>query len=256
MITLGERVGDGVRAIIYRIDSDHVVKVPKPDTAAEWIRYEERFTKIVHACGAPAPSGSRTVEIDGNLGLISTYIPGPTLWEALVAKPERAEELASLLADLQRQVFAVPPTAALPSVASRLGGKLWMASRELDLDLHAMHQWLERPGVRGLCHGDLHPYNVILSPTGPVLVDWFDAAIGVFSADVARTVVLLDQHLEAPGLADFQHAYLAAVRTAGTLVEQDFTRWVLVQRTTRLTEGLDLDCHDEVREEILATDWT
>jgi hypothetical protein len=48
-------------------------------------------------------------------------------------------------------------------------------------------------GIEGnsLCHGDFHPANVILSPKGPVIIDWADASSGDPLADVARTVVLL-----------------------------------------------------------------
>jgi aminoglycoside phosphotransferase (APT) family kinase protein len=42
-----------------------------------------------------------------------------------------------------------------------------------------------------LCHGDFHPDNVILSPKGPVIIDWPNAARGCPLADVARTMVML-----------------------------------------------------------------
>ncbi len=42
-----------------------------------------------------------------------------------------------------------------------------------------------------LCHGDLHPSNVILTDDGPMIVDWFDACRGEPVAEVARTSLLL-----------------------------------------------------------------
>lgn len=256
MIALGERVGDGVRAVIYRVDDEHVVKMPKPSTDAEWIGYEARFTRIVHQCGAPTPAESRTVEIDGEVGLLSSYVPGPTLWEALADEPTRAEELGQLLADLQRRLFTLPPTAALPDLSERLGAKLWTVARVLDLDLESMRAWISRGGTRGLCHGDLHPHNVILASIGPVVVDWFDVANGVAAAEIARTVVLLNRDRTAPGVADLQRSYLAAARRAGYLVEKDFSRWMLVQRTVQLAEGFGFEPTDAIRRQIVATDWT
>jgi aminoglycoside phosphotransferase (APT) family kinase protein len=46
-------------------------------------------------------------------------------------------------------------------------------------------------------HGDLHPDNVILSPSGPVLIDWTNACAGDRGADLAQTWIIL-QHLGLP----------------------------------------------------------
>jgi tRNA A-37 threonylcarbamoyl transferase component Bud32 len=51
----------------------------------------------------------------------------------------------------------------------------------------AAPQWLD-PFLAGgdrLVHLDLHPLNVILSPKGPVLVDWSNAARGAGPPDVS-----------------------------------------------------------------------
>lgn len=41
------------------------------------------------------------------------------------------------------------------------------------------------------CHGDLHPDNILLTPDGPVILDWLTAHCGDPLADVARTVLML-----------------------------------------------------------------
>jgi aminoglycoside phosphotransferase (APT) family kinase protein len=40
-------------------------------------------------------------------------------------------------------------------------------------------------------HLDLHPDNVILSPAGPVLIDWQGAVAGPAAADIAHTWLLI-----------------------------------------------------------------
>jgi aminoglycoside phosphotransferase (APT) family kinase protein len=40
---------------------------------------------------------------------------------------------------------------------------------------------------RALLHLDLHPENVLLTPTGPVIIDWTSAARGPAELDVADT---------------------------------------------------------------------
>ena len=64
-------------------------------------------------------------------------------------------------------------------------------------DLHnRLHEipgpdWLPRlPDGDRLLHFDLHPLNVILSPTGPVVIDWTNACVGGPGVDVARAWAL------------------------------------------------------------------
>ena len=42
-----------------------------------------------------------------------------------------------------------------------------------------------------LVHLDLHPMNVMITPTGPIVIDWPNAARGDPLTDVAVTLVLL-----------------------------------------------------------------
>ncbi len=44
-----------------------------------------------------------------------------------------------------------------------------------------------------LCHGDFHPYNVLMSPSGPVILDWGGATQGNPLIDVATTLTLLPE---------------------------------------------------------------
>jgi streptomycin 6-kinase len=75
----------------------------------------------------------------------------------------------------------------------------WTLRRNMAI-LAALHERLHRiaapPGLEAagdgdtLLHLDLHPENVILSPSGPVLVDWTNARRGDPALDVAMTWVI------------------------------------------------------------------
>jgi aminoglycoside phosphotransferase (APT) family kinase protein len=54
-----------------------------------------------------------------------------------------------------------------------------------------------------LVHLDLHPENVLLSPNGPVVIDWSNAARGDADDDVALTWAILDTS-DIPGSAVFR----------------------------------------------------
>jgi hypothetical protein len=61
--------------------------------------------------------------------------------------------------------------------------------------LHAIPapDWLPAPigGGDALLHLDLHPENVILTASGPMVIDWPNAARGNGAADVAHTWLVL-----------------------------------------------------------------
>jgi thiamine kinase-like enzyme len=49
------------------------------------------------------------------------------------------------------------------------------------------------PDGDAVCHYDLHPMNIIMSPRGPVIIDWVSAEKGNPLLDVARTWLVLTQ---------------------------------------------------------------
>jgi aminoglycoside phosphotransferase (APT) family kinase protein len=70
--------------------------------------------------------------------------------------------------------------------------KIRRAAATIDASLGRALAFLPPPvGTPRLCHGDLHPSNVILGSDGPMIVDWFDASRGDPIADVARSSVTL-----------------------------------------------------------------
>ncbi|MGH7918575.1 MAG: phosphotransferase, partial [Candidatus Dormibacteraceae bacterium] len=100
-------------------------------------------------------------------GLVMEWVRGPTMGADLASHPWRAGAHAKTLADLHRRLHAIAPP---PGAPARYGDP-----REGDV----------------LLHGDLHPLNVMLSPQGPVVVDWTNAGRGPAGLDVADTWLVL-----------------------------------------------------------------
>jgi tRNA A-37 threonylcarbamoyl transferase component Bud32 len=94
--------------------------------------------------------------------LVLEKIDGPTMWEAAGAQPSTTPAHAAVLAQLHRQLHEIAAPDGLPAVGE---------------------------GDR-LVHLDLHPENVIVSPGGPVVVDWTNARRGDPAFDVALTWVI------------------------------------------------------------------
>lgn len=94
--------------------------------------------------------------------LVLEKVEGPTMWEAGLAEPSTVPGHAAVLARLHRELHEIEAPAGLPAIGEG----------------------------RSLLHLDLHPFNVILSPTGPVVVDWTNARRGDPAFDVALTWVI------------------------------------------------------------------
>jgi hypothetical protein len=121
---------------------------------------------------------------------------GPTMLEVLGRRPWTLRRQARVLARLHHLVHQVP---ALPGLRTPCGDE--------DRDSHV------------LLHRDLHPMNVILTATGPVIIDWEGAAAGPASYDVALTWAIVD-FSQVPG-SGFE---AAVTRAFQSLFSRSFVR--------------------------------
>ncbi len=123
--------------------------------------FEAKVLTWVGEQGYPVPA-VHELQDDGK-DLVMEKVQGPTLLEAIEKAPWKVKEYGRLL-----------------------GG--------LHVDLHQLTgpDWLpEVPGGDAFLHFDLHPLNVILSPDGPVVIDWTNACRGPAGTDIGRAWALM-----------------------------------------------------------------
>jgi|SRR5208282_2669139 len=126
-------------------------------------RSAEREAEVVSWAGAHGVPVPEVFDVAGP-DMVMEKVDGPTMLADLARRPWRLLRHAALLARLHQQVHAAP-----------------------GLD------WLRAPFGDGqaLLHLDLHPENVLLSPRGPVLIDWEGAGRGPAEADLALCWVIV-----------------------------------------------------------------
>jgi len=87
-----------------------------------------------------------------------------------------------------------------PTMGGDVARRPWRLGRHMRA-LADLHERLHRipTGSGRLVHFDLHPDNVLLSPSGPVVIDWTNAHGGEAAADVALTWLILETSAGLPG---------------------------------------------------------
>ncbi len=114
----------------------------------------------LRANGAPVPE---VFSADGD-EIVMERINGRSLMDVLTSQPWRAAAIGRQLADVQRRIHEVP-------------------AGELDLPRFSEGN--------SILHFDLHPDNVMITHSGPMVIDWSNVAIGDPVADVMFSWMLM-----------------------------------------------------------------
>lgn len=239
-----EKLGEGRSAELYAWGQHHVAKLFRATFSRSAVVAEFERARIAHALGIPCARPEALIEVGARTGIVFERCVGPTLLDLLRLHPERAARHAEVLFELQQAVHACPAPAGLPPVKQRLAHKIAHArdvtdatkARALDR-LHALENGT------ALCHGDFHPGNVLVSASGPRLLDWSDAGSGSPLGDLAWTLLLIGFG-RAPAVAPpvrtaFLGAYAACCRRALGDRYGELARWTLPLVTARLADAED-----------------
>lgn len=153
---------------------------------------EAEIAQIVQATGVRCPRVLGRSERDGRAGILYSRAPGASLarWLGL-RRPWRIRAAGRTLAEAHADLHTYHAPAA-PSLQERLRRQIQAAvvvpARTRAVALHAVAMM---PDCDTLCHGDLTTDNIMLTPDGPLVIDWSEASHGDPAADVARSVIHL-----------------------------------------------------------------
>jgi aminoglycoside phosphotransferase (APT) family kinase protein len=237
---LGPQLASGASADVYAWGERQVVKLyhrGSPHNAAE---READNARVASHVGIPSPVPDGIVTVQERVGVVFARVDGPTMLQLIGLNPRTVDDQVMQLARLHAAMHSKPGD-GLPSLRDHLQtGAARIAAPAGQTLLAHLHRL---PDAAALCHGDFHPGNVIMTPAGPVIIDWFDAACGHPLADVARTALLL-QHADAPpgarrGLEALRYrlhaVYLAHYCDLAGVTPADVNVWTLPVAVARLT---------------------
>jgi len=200
--SLGEKIGEGAAADVHAWAPGQVVKLFKSGSSRRLGWHEAHMTDAVFAAGAPAPQVFGVVILEGRLGIVLSRFDGPTLLQLTRTGAVTRGQAGAILAALCRAVHKTPPPPGVLALRGWMDAWLRSAGGSLPEPIApGILALIERlqPGDE-LCHGDLHPGNVIMTAEGPRLVDWTWTMRAPAALDLGCCHMLLSEF--APTVAD------------------------------------------------------
>jgi aminoglycoside phosphotransferase (APT) family kinase protein len=192
----GKLVGAGRNADVFDVGDGRVLRRYRDGREARRVDTEAQVMVRARASGVPVPE---VFDVSG-CDIVMERAVGPTMLDAVGRRPWTVLANARLLARLHGIVHRVP--------ASALDG----------LDLPPGIE-MSPAGSDVLLHRDLHPLNVILTQSGPMIIDWEGAMCGPAIADVAMTWAILG-FSDVPG----PRIEAAVIRCVRALFTRSFVR--------------------------------
>ena len=242
-------VGLGRTAEIFTWNEKQVLKLFHAGCSLSAVEWEENIAKTVSSTGLPVPAVYDIIEVDSRYGIIYERIVGPSMLEELVSKPNQIEYFADMFANLHAQMHFLE-IRELPSQRQQIEKKIKNAKPLLeDERKKALKTLGGLPDDEVVCHGDFHPDNIIMSTHGPIVIDWNDATKGNPHADIARTLLLLQQgeitqplEIDKEQIQSIRNSFIQSYLRSYTQIQhisiEDIESWRLPITAARLSEGI------------------
>jgi aminoglycoside phosphotransferase (APT) family kinase protein len=192
----GTLVGAGRNADVFDVGDGRVLRRYRDGREARRVDTEAQVMVRARAAGVPVPE---VFDVSG-CDIVMERAVGPTMLDAIGRRPWTGNANVRLLARLHGIVHQVP--------ASALDG----------LDLPPRYG-IGPADSEVLLHRDLHPQNVILTQSGPMIIDWEGATCGPAIADVAMTWAII-AFSDVPG----PRIEAALIRGVRALLTRSFVR--------------------------------
>jgi len=179
---------------------------------------EARIMEAVREQGYPVPA-VHEVRADGT-ELVMDRVEGPTMLAAMSRAPWSVARHARVLGDLHRRLHT-------------LGAPDWLQALP--------------DGGDCVVHLDLHPLNVLYGPSGPMVIDWTNAARGAAETDLAQTWLILAAS-DVAEFGRFARVGRPFQRGFATLVLRGFDRRSIVPFLRPVADARARDRHVEPSE--------
>ncbi|EMY5505571.1 MULTISPECIES: aminoglycoside phosphotransferase family protein [Bacillus] len=228
-MNLGNPIAKGNTAEIYLYDTK-VVKLFNeylPDTES---MNEAKKQKYAYSCGLPVPNVFEVTMIHNRQAIIMEYVKGDSIGDLLLNNLNEAEYYINICVNEQKKIHAIRVNT--DEMGERLERQIKsvykLDEKQKESILNKLHsiKFDSR-----LCHGDFHPFNLILSEKNVSIIDWLDACSGDIRADVFRTYLLYAQ-----SYIELAEMYLQIYCRNTDLTRDEIFQWAPIMIAARFSE--------------------
>jgi aminoglycoside phosphotransferase (APT) family kinase protein len=190
-LTPGPLLALGRTAEVYAWQEDQVLKLFYAWCSPDSVQHEIEIGRAIAAMALPTPKLVGALEIEGRHGILYERVEGPSMLKQCNSKPWLVFRFARQLADLHAEIHSHNGD-GLPPVRPSLRWEIEQVdSLPPTLKAGVLGLLETLPDGNTLCHCDFHPDQVLITATGPVIIDWMTAHQGPPLADLTRTLILL-----------------------------------------------------------------
>ncbi len=240
----------GRTAEVYAWHDGTILKLFYDWCPLSWVRHEIEIGRAVASSGLPAPKLLAATQVDGRPGIVFERVEGPTMLSAINSKPWMLTKYARLFSEVHAHIHE-HSGAGFPPLRPALKRTIEQTETlPFEARASALEALSQLPDGSAPCHGDFHPDQLVLSPHGPMVIDWITAHQGSPAADVARTLLLfavgqvphgsrLQRAFINAGRGLVARTYLARYLELRPEVSEDEVRsWMVPVAAARMNEGI------------------
>lgn len=244
---IGELVGRGNTANVYRWGNHEVIKIFHDHFNSSYeANKEAKNAEMISSLKLRAPQYSGLLEYEGKSCLVYERIDGPTMLWQIEPTKDSISYRAKLMAQLHAEIHHAK-VETKPNLKTEIGALIHSSAVINEHEKHTIQHILHAlPEGQAICHYDFHPDNIIISPQGPIVIDWLNVLIGHQAADVARSSMMIQSHSLPPNaphwLTDrpfrelFHHEYLKEYGLLTGMDEDMVNEWMAPTLAARIVE--------------------
>ncbi|MFJ8262370.1 aminoglycoside phosphotransferase family protein [Rummeliibacillus sp. NPDC094406] len=233
-MNLGNPISKGNTAEIYRFDNK-IVKLLKEYLPYTESLYEAKKQEFAYSCGLDVPKIHEITEFNGRQAIVMEYIKGQTVGELILNNMELAERYFNIFANAQMNMHnIVVESGLLESMSEKLKRQIISGRILNEFQKSEILKRLDSMNFESrLCHGDYHPFNLILNNDKVTIIDWVDSSAGDIRADVYRSYLLISQ-----SSLELAELYLGAYCQKSKLSREEVFQWAPIIVGARLSENV------------------
>jgi tRNA A-37 threonylcarbamoyl transferase component Bud32 len=192
-LEIGPPIATGATADIHEWRNGQVLKLYRGGVPRAVGTREARITRALYEAGVRVPAVGELIEVNGRLGLPMEKLSGPTLASRL-EDSESGTRAGSVAAEVHVAMHALTE-GSLQTMRVQFRWVIERGSLSTQQKERVLSAMEALPDGDRICHGDFHAGNILMTESGPVVIDCPIAHRGNPRADVAQTCVAMTEWL-------------------------------------------------------------